>query len=187
MSSGGAELLIEAGTVTRPCRLLDRLPRDADFRGDDILLICPWLEGLGLDTGPWLAALPIHDCNAYLEGDWTFDASLEARERCYFGVFALDRLRSQDGLLALLRRRGVDAIVNLPSITFFDGATAQTLSSLGFDAKSEKRFLDHAEGQGFRTALCGPLGEDSAGRRGARILGARILHDDPGQAFSFVR
>lgn len=187
MSSSGAELLIEGrqmegGTVTRPCRLLDRLPRDADFMGEDVLLVCPWLEGLGLETGPWLGALSIHDCNAYLEGEWTFDASLAERERCYFGVFALDRLRSQDGLFVLLRRRGVDAIVNLPSVTFFDGATAQTLDSLGFDARAEARFLDNARSHGFRTALCTRAGYDSAD-----TSGAYVLHEGPGRPFSFVR
>ncbi|CAH1657812.1 hypothetical protein [Chelatococcus asaccharovorans] len=187
MSSSGAEWLIEGGlmdggTVTRPCRLLDRLPRAADFLGDDTLLVCPWLEGLDLETGPWLAALSIHDCNAYLEGDWTFIASPAERERCYFGVFALDRLRSQDGLFALLRRRGVDAIVNLPSITFFDGATAQTLDSLGFDAKAEARFLDKARRHGFRAALCVRAGDDRAGGNGACVL-----HEGPGHPFSFIR
>ena len=182
MTSDGAELLLEDRRDTRSCCLVDHLPTRADFAGADILLVCPWLEGLAPDAGPWLGALPIHDCNAYLEGEWTFDASPAERERCYFGVFALDRLRSLDGLFALLRRRGVDAIVNLPSVTFFDGATAQTLDSLGFDAQAEERFLDKARRHGFRVALCTRAGHDRAGG-----IGARVLHEGPGHPFSFVR
>ncbi|MBS7700670.1 MULTISPECIES: hypothetical protein [unclassified Chelatococcus] len=182
MGLDGAEALLGRGTATQSCRFLDRLPQNADFQNEDILLICPWLEGLDPDKGPWLAALPIHDCNAYLDGEWTFNASPEERERCYFGVFGLDRLRSQDGLFTLLRRRGIDAITNLPSITVFDGATAQTLSSLGFDANSERRFLDQAERRGFRTAHCCRAERGCPDRPGARIL-----HTGPGQAFTFTR
>ncbi len=121
---------------------------------DEVLLVCPWLAGLEPQTGLWLAAMPIHDCNAFLDGAWRLTAPEGLRERCHVGIFALDRLRSGKQIFGPLREKGVAAVINLPSIGFFDGATAQTFGRLGFTLENEIAFLAQARSEGFRTALC---------------------------------
>lgn len=121
---------------------------------DELVLVCPWLEGLDPCTGLWLAALPIHDCNAFIDGEWRLTAPEPLRARCYVGVFALDRLRSGRQLFGPLREKKVGRLINLPSIGFFDGATAQTFGRLGFTIENEIAFLEQARSEGFDTALC---------------------------------
>ena len=44
-----------------PVHIVHRVPT-AKLRGDkDVVLVCPWLEGLPEDSGLWISALPIHD------------------------------------------------------------------------------------------------------------------------------
>lgn len=121
---------------------------------DELLLVCPWLAGLDPQTGLWLAALPIHDCNAFVDTAWRLTSPEALRERCHVGVFALDRLRSDQQIFGPLREKRVAAMINLPSIGFFDGATAQTFGRLGFTLENEIAFLARARGEGFCTALC---------------------------------
>jgi predicted TIM-barrel enzyme len=121
---------------------------------DELVLVCPWLAGLDPVTGLWLAALPIHDCNAFVDGDWELKAPVQQRERCYVGVFALDRLRSGPQIFGPLRDKGVTRLINLPSVSFFDGATVQTFGRLSFTLESEIAFLAQARSAGFGTALC---------------------------------
>ncbi|TCR66620.1 hypothetical protein [Bosea sp. BK604] len=143
------------GVSSRPFRIVPGIPGDwADIAADEIILVCPWLGGLDPCTGLWLAALPIHDCNAFIDSDWTLEAPTQLRERCYVGVFALDRLRSGQQIFGPLRDKGVARLINLPSIGFFDGATAQTFGRLAFTLDSEIGFLAQARGLGFDTALC---------------------------------
>lgn len=140
---------------SRPFRIVAGTKGDwADIAADELILVCPWLGGLDPCTGLWLAALPIHDCNAFIDSDWTLDAPAQLRERCYVGVFALDRLRSGQQIFGPLRDKGVARVINLPSIGFFDGATAQTFGRLAFTLDSEIGFLMQARGLGFETALC---------------------------------
>lgn len=151
--------------------------------GQDIYIICPWMQGLARDSGPWLSALAVHDCNAFVDDDWTFEAPPDLRARCYFGVFALDRLRSTDGLLSLLRKRGVERIINFPSVSFFDGGMAKTLGALGLDAAAERAFLAKAQAAGFHIAAC-----ERAGEKLSRPDGLRpdflLTHRGPPHPFS---
>ena len=137
-----------------------------DAAADEVFIVCPWLEGLDPQSGLWLSALPIHDCNAFLEGDWTLLAPEPLRQRCHIGVFALDRLRASRQIFAALSDKGARGIINLPSIGFFDGATAQTFGRLAFTLESEIAFLMQARSFGLGVALCAPstlaLPEDRA-------------------------
>lgn len=152
-AAGDAEPPRRSGT--RPFRIVTGVARDFEsVVGDEVLLVCPWLAGLDPQAGLWLAALPIHDCNAFLDGAWRLEAPEPLRERCYVGVFALDRLRSIQQMLGPLRDRRVANLINLPSIGFFDGVTAQTFGRLGFTIESEIAFLARARAEGFGTALC---------------------------------
>ncbi|WID99942.1 hypothetical protein QO058_29960 (plasmid) [Bosea vestrisii] len=152
---GAAELPVRHGEPPRPFRIVTGTEQDWEgVAADELVLVCPWLAGLDPATGLWLAALPIHDCNAFIDGDWVLNAPAQLRERCYVGVFALDRLRSGPQIFGPLRDRGVTRLINLPSVSFFDGATAQTFGRLSFTLESEIAFLAQARSLGFGTALC---------------------------------
>lgn len=166
-------------------RILDRLPTAADFMEDDAaLIVCLWMHGFPAGIGPWLAALSVHDCNAVLEQHWVFEAPAEQRARCFFGVFVLDRLRSTDRLFALLRERGVDGIVNFPSVSFFDGATAQALASLGFSEDAEARVLGEARATGLRVGLCTRTGRNLSSL--PPDLQFQMVHDGPGRPLEIL-
>jgi hypothetical protein len=167
----------------RRVTILDRPPSPLDAAsGDEILLACPWMKGLPQEGGPWLAALCIHDCNAFLDDDWVFGAAPEIEQRTYFGIFAADRLRSAEGLLALLRRRGIGRIVNFPSVSFFDGAMSQTLGALGFTVEAERDFLLKARQADFRIGFCSDERSETRGHEGLQA-DFWLRHRGPGQPF----
>lgn len=158
-----------------PFRIVTGVEQDwASIASDELVLVCPWLSGLDPRTGLWLAALPIHDCNAFIDDGWALDAPPQLRERCYVGVFALDRLRSGQQIFGPLRDKGFSRLINLPSIGFFDGATAQTFGRLAFTLESEVAFMAQARASGFRTALC------------ARADVAAAVAAGPAKPFDFV-
>jgi predicted TIM-barrel enzyme len=164
--------------------ILGETPGPADrVAPDEALIVCPWLRGLALPDGLFLSALPIHDVNAFFDGGWSFDIPLRLGRRSYVGVFALDRLRLAEQLLGRLREKGVANIINLPAVSFFDGATARTFATLGFTPEAELAFLRQARRAGFRVAYCA--------RTGAAILPDMIggldfilRHDGPGRPFA---
>jgi predicted TIM-barrel enzyme len=144
-----ADIWVAAGAPS----ILEDIPEvDTLARAGVVTLVCPWMRGLPAADGPWLAALSIHDCNSYLEGAPAVTPAPIAD--CYFGVFALDRLRSVESLLALLRARRIRNIVNFPSVSFFDGNMAQTLTGLGYSLEAEVRFLAKAREAGFGIGFC---------------------------------
>ncbi|WP_342363861.1 hypothetical protein [Terrarubrum flagellatum] len=164
--------------------IVERPPLVTDG-GDDVYIVCPWMEGLAEDSGPWLAALAIHDCNAFIDRDWTLNAPPTLRARCYVGVFALDRLRSTDGLLSLLGKRSVERIINFPSVSFFDSAMAKTLGSLGLDVGAEREFLAKAQAAGFHVALCEREDEVRPREDGLRP-DFRLTHRGPPHPFALT-
>jgi predicted TIM-barrel enzyme len=127
---------------------------DADLVGNEIVVLCPWLKGLTPDVGLWASALPIHDVNGFVDGDWRLDPQDERSQSAYVGLFALDRFRSPQRLLSQLRAKGVARIVNLPSVSFFDGRSTSILDSLALGHEQEVAFLRQAKLAGFRVALC---------------------------------
>jgi predicted TIM-barrel enzyme len=122
--------------------------------GSCLMVLCPWLAGLPADAGLWISALPIHDVNAMAEADEPVAIPPALAPFVYFGVFALDRFRAPARLLQRLRAKGIGQIVNLPSVTFFDGRTAATLRSLDFGLAQEIEFLKRARAEGLRAGLC---------------------------------
>jgi predicted TIM-barrel enzyme len=112
--------------------ITDSLAEVEGSPGSCLIILCPWLAGLPEKTGLWMSALPIHDVNALAESDEAVAIPPSLAPFVYFGVFALDRFRAPGRLLQRLRARGIGRIVNLPSVTFFDGRTAATLRSLDF-------------------------------------------------------
>jgi len=178
---------VEAGS--RPTvpnlRITDRVPTAARRVGaGDVILVCPWLAGLPRESALWISALPIHDANGFVDGDLCVEAPAKIRSRLYFGVFALDRLRSCDQLLEGLRNKGVERLINLPSVSFFDASTARTFDMLDFNLDQEIAFLLRARHAGFAVALCA--------RRGSTFSHAEafdfvLLHDGPGAPMELVQ
>jgi predicted TIM-barrel enzyme len=158
-------------------RITEHVPAARTVTASDVVIVCPWLAGLPADSGLWISALPIHDVNSFVEDAPALTAPAKVRALLYFGVFALDRLRTTDQLLAGLRNKGVERLINLPSVSFFDGATAQTFDMLDFSFDQEIEFLRHAKHAGFGVALCA--------RRGLvlsppDIFDFVLLHSGPG-------
>jgi predicted TIM-barrel enzyme len=165
-------------------RVVHQVPAGtAPYGADDVILVCPWLEGLPEESGLWISALPIHDANSFVDGDLRLDAAPRLRERLYFGVFALDRLRSTDQLLAGLKSRGIERLINLPSVTFFDASTAQTFDMLDFNLDQEVAFLLRAKRAGFRVALCARRGTTLAHSGSFDFV---LQHDGPGEPLELI-
>jgi predicted TIM-barrel enzyme len=169
--------------MTMLCDVRDRVPGRAERGGTGPVFICPSLSGLPMPAGLWLSILPIHDANAYVDEDWVLEGPASERDRLYFGVFALDRLRSPDRLLERLRAKGVSRIANLPTVSFFDATTAANLGALGFRPERELAFLLQARRAGFGVAFCTGQ-ESSVGPAERRELDFVIVHDRPGAALS---
>jgi predicted TIM-barrel enzyme len=148
-----------------------------------LVIVCPWLKGLPEESGLWIAALPIHDVNGYLDDDPGVTVPTELHGQLYFGVFALDRFRSLPRLFASLHAKGIERIVNLPSVSFFDGRSAGILQSLDLGCAQEVEFLRKAKSAGFRVALC-------ARRTSVATLGDlrdfdfALYHEGPRSSFS---
>ena len=148
-----------------------------------IVIVCPWLKGLPKESGLWIAALPVHDVNGYVDDEPGMTVPMELRGQLYFGVFALDRFRSLPRLFASLHAKGIERIINLPSVSFFDGRSAGILQSLDLGCAQEVEFLRKAKSAGFRVALC-------ARRSSITTLGDlhhfdfALYHDGPRSSFS---
>jgi predicted TIM-barrel enzyme len=164
-------------------RIAEHVPAAARIAPDDVFIVCPWLAGLPAVSGLWISALPIHDVNGFIDNATAVMAPAKLRGQLYFGVFALDRLRTTDQLLSGLRSRGVERLINLPSISFFDGATAQTFDMLDFSFDHEIDFLRRAKHAGFDVALCARRGTVLST---SDIFDFTLLHDGPGGPMELI-
>jgi predicted TIM-barrel enzyme len=168
-------------------KVLDHVPVPGEsLAPEETLLVCPWLAGLPPEQGLWLSALPIHDANSFVDRAEDFAVPAPLRARCYFGIFALDRLRSSELLLESLRRKGITRLVNLPSVSFFDGASARTLDALDFKPATEIAFLLQAKRMGFGVGLCVRTGVE-IGAEDAASFDFLMSHRGPGEPIDFVR
>jgi predicted TIM-barrel enzyme len=175
---------LQAPSRAAQVRIVPQVPANATQYGDDdVILVCPWLKGLPEDSALWISALPIHDANSFVDGELRLEVAPRIRSRLYFGVFALDRLRSTDQLLADLKSRGVERLINLPSVTFFDATTAQTFDMLDFNLAQEIAFLLRAKRAGFRVALCARRGTTLSHPGSFDFV---LMHDGPGGAMEIV-
>jgi predicted TIM-barrel enzyme len=127
-----------------------------DWQGaaDTAVIVCPWLKGLPPDSGLWLSALPIHDANEFVRAGVAIDAGTLSPAQVYVGIFALDRFRPTAQLLAALHAMGVRRLINLPSVSFFDGRSGAMLEEVELGPAREVDFLLQAREAGFRIALC---------------------------------
>lgn len=113
-------------------------------------ILCPWLERFPEETGIWLSVLAAHDANGAL-----FDAlrpSGEPRPDVYAAVFTVDPFRSADEIIRRIKESGVGGAINLPSISFIDGAAGTTFDKLSLGIERELDFLTGCAAAGLRVA-----------------------------------
>ncbi len=160
----------------------ERLDVAATADGNILRVICPWLTGLPPETGPWLSALPISDVNAFTDDEAPTEIPGHLADSTYFGVFALDRFRQPARIFSKLRAKGIRRIINVPSVSFFDGQSAEIFETLGFSWSEEVEFLRRAAAAGLRSAVCGRAPVVLA-REDADIFDFAVEHDGPGSQF----
>jgi predicted TIM-barrel enzyme len=153
-----------------------------DWQGtaDTAVIVCPWLKGLPPDSGLWMSALPIHDANGFVRADAALDAGAVPREQVYVGIFALDRFRPTAQLLAALHAMGVRRLINLPSVSFFDGRSGAMLEEVELGPAREVDFLLQARDAGFRIALCTTLARANK-LTDASPFDFLLIHEGPGR------
>jgi hypothetical protein len=146
------------GMTIRPLpQLVASWPSAAALASGIPQLFCPWLAGFDPAIAFWLGALPWHDANASL-----FGAPRRVRAvppTLYAGVFCIDPFRLMTDLHAALRGAGIGGIVNLPSVSVFDGEFGSLLTDFDLGIEREIAFLRQARAAGFRIAGCAPSAE----------------------------
>ena len=166
--------------------ILERPPSEGDSWAEgEIVLICPWLAGLPARIGLWMSALPIHDVNRYVDDDARFRMPPAVAASAYFGVLAIDPFRAPDALFRRLRARGIDRIVNLPSVSFFDGHTAEIFASIDLGPAQERAFLERAKHAGLNVGLCTRRTEIPPKRERVHY-DFIVCHDGPGSTLELI-
>ena len=159
-----------------PIRLVRTWPAPAPDGAWQVF--CPFLNGVDAATAFWIGGMAWHDANASLLASLRTPALVAPVT--FAGVFCTDPFRREADIFAALRRAGVTGVVNLPSVSFFDGDLSTILASFNLGFARELEFLRHARDAGFRVALCmtteAPVAEALA--TGAELI---IAHDGPPQ------
>jgi predicted TIM-barrel enzyme len=158
----------------RAIRLVSTLASSGN--GGDVLILCPFLAGLDPVMAMWLGPLAWYDCNAKLLE--ALAAPVPAEATVFAGVFCADPFRRPADLLPALCGAGIAGVVNLPSVTFFDGEVGQTLQALHLGRERELDFLRAAKAWDLGVGLCTCEAEDARAmvRAGAEFV---ITHGGP--------
>lgn len=158
--------------------LVDQIP-EALAPGATVI-VCPWLKGLPVESGLWISALPIHDANSHIRAGSFGNADRKIVEQIYLGVFALDRFRPTAQLLDDIWGMGARRLINLPSVSFFDGRSGAILRDVDLGPAREVEFLLQAKDAGFRVALCA-LQDQAAQVKSVAAFDFLLLHAGPGE------
>ncbi len=102
---------------------------------------------------PLIGLLPILDINA------TLAEQLAARRPFrtappIAGLFACDPFLRLADIAATLHRAGIAAVVNFPTVQFFEAETAAALAAVGYRAEAEFRLLLRLQERGFSPIAC---------------------------------
>ena len=116
-------------------------------------MFLPALAPFAPETWPLVALLPVLDINGALR------SALEARPPFraappVAGLFACDPFLRLADIAAALRRAGIAAAVNFPTVQIFGGETAAALAAVGYRAEAEFRLLQRLAEQGFAPIAC---------------------------------
>jgi len=132
--------------------LVSDLPSDPQLAGGGPWLLCPWLRGRDPGVAFWIGALPWHDANAALLQALAKPHSSVGM--VYAGIFCVDPFRTAEDLYSALHAAAVTGIVNLPSVSVFDGELGSLLASFDLGIEREVAFLRNARAAGFHIAGC---------------------------------
>ena len=116
-------------------------------------IFLPALAPFPPETWPVVALLPVLDINGAL------GAALEARRPFrgaapVAGLFACDPFLRLADMATTLRRAGITAVVNFPTVQVFEGETAAALAAVGYRVEAEFRLLQRLAEQGFTPIAC---------------------------------
>jgi len=100
-----------------------------------------------------VALLPVLDINGALR------AALAARRPFrgappIAGIFACDPFLRLADMATALRRAGIAAVVNFPTVQVFEDETAAALATVGYRAEAEFRLLQRLAERGFAPIAC---------------------------------
>lgn len=113
----------------------------------------PALAPFPAESWPLVALLPVLDINgalrAALEGRRPFRSAPPVA-----GLFACDPFLRLRDMAATLRRAGITAVVNYPTVQIFEGETAAALAAVGYRADAEFRVLQRMAEEGFAPVAC---------------------------------
>jgi predicted TIM-barrel enzyme len=116
----------------------------------DRVILYPWIKHFPDARGLWTSVLTGHDANASLLA--AMPSSRQRLGQVYAAVFAIDPLRAPDLIIHRIKQAGIRGVINLPSVSFFDGNTAATLSHLSLGVEREVEFLTTCARQGLNIA-----------------------------------
>ena len=116
-------------------------------------MFLPALAPFAPETWPLVALLPVLDINGALR------SALEARPPFraappVAGLFACDPFLRLADIAAALRRAGIAAAVNFPTVQIFGGEAAAALAAVGYRAEAEFRLLQRLAEQGIAPIAC---------------------------------
>ncbi|MBR0663043.1 hypothetical protein GXW71_01625 [Roseomonas hellenica] len=116
-------------------------------------LFLPALAPFPPETWPLVALLPVLDINGSLR------AALEARRPFrrappIAAIFACDPFLRLADMTGVLRRAGITAVANYPTVQLFEGETAAALAAVGYRAEAEFRLLERLAAEGFAPIAC---------------------------------
>lgn len=155
-------------------------PRDLDILGHAPAgpgIFAPWLEALPQGPRDLLALLPVADVNALtltaLEG-----LEPAAHPQMHAALFCADPFLRVRDMADVLRRAGIGAVTNFPTVQMIDGETARDLDSADLGARREIRVLQQFAQAGFRVLAFTGSAEAGAvlARQGAEGV---VLHPGP--------
>jgi hypothetical protein len=144
-------------------------------------VLCPFLADVVPAAAFWIGGLAWHDANASLLA--AIREPAPAGTNVFAGVFCTDPFRRDIDIFAALRQAGIAGVVNLPTVSFFDGELGAILDSFNLGIGREIDFLERARDAGFRIAGCvsttGPI--DRMLQVGAELIIAHAGVPPPGR------
>lgn len=143
-------------------------------------IFVPALAGFPASLRELMGVLPVCDVNASLVAALTEGP---APRHLVAGLFAVDPFLDTREMAARLRRAGLSAVANYPTIQAFDGATGEGLSAVGYHARAELLRLTEFAALGFE-ALAYVASADAAEEALGLGLPCLVLHPGPGSALS---
>ena len=156
--------------------LFTRLPPPVPAAEDRALFV-PALDRFPPPLRALMGLLPVCDINGALIAALAH-APAPVPAHVVAGLFAADPFLDTGELTAVLRRSGLAAVANYPTLQLLDGATGQGLAAVGYHARSEFVRLQELAAAGFE-ALAYVTSPQAAEEALACGLSAIVLHPGP--------